>query len=59
MVEYEEESKKIEQQLIDKQEQEVATVTEELEKSLPEKPKDNVELLNLKKMEEQLAKQKE
>eukprot|EP00825_Cyclidium_porcatum_P039713 TRINITY_DN4882_c0_g1_i1.p1 TRINITY_DN4882_c0_g1~~TRINITY_DN4882_c0_g1_i1.p1 ORF type:complete len:319 (-),score=88.16 TRINITY_DN4882_c0_g1_i1:372-1328(-) len=59
MKEFEEEARKVEQQTIDKQNQEMNQFIEELEKSLPLKPKDSPELLNLKKIEESLAKQED
>jgi len=58
MLEFDEEARKIEQELIDRQKEEFSKVQDELEKAIPFKPKDSSEVLNLKKIEEHLAKQK-
>ena len=58
MKEYEEESKKIEDVLIKKHFEALQQMEGELEKNTPKKPKDSAELLNLRKREEQLVKQK-
>lgn len=58
MKEYEEESRKIEDMLRKKHFEAVQQMEEELEKSTPKKPKDSAELLNLRKREAELVKQK-
>lgn len=59
MEEFQSEAKKIEESLLIKQAEFFKNFEQELEKSLPMKPKESAELLNLKKIEEQLAQQKE
>lgn len=59
MEEYINEAKKIEESLLIKQNEFNKTFEQEIEKSIPSKPKESAELLNLKKVEEQLALQKE
>jgi len=49
MLEFDEEARKIEQELIDRQKEEFSKVQDELEKAIPFKPKDSSEVLNLKK----------
>lgn len=58
MKEYEEEAKKLEEVLINKHLEAYQKLEQELEESIPKKPKDSAELLNLKKREENLVKQK-
>ncbi|EGR33479.1 hypothetical protein IMG5_051570, partial [Ichthyophthirius multifiliis] len=58
MNEFNEEASKIEQELIQRQQQEYIQVQEELQKVVPYKPKQSAEALNLMKIEENLAKQK-
>ncbi len=57
MKEYDEEAKQVENQLLEKYEEDAALFRRELEKALPLKPKDSATLLNLKKIEEKLAKE--
>ena len=57
--EYISEAKKIEESLLIKQAEFYKTFEQEIEKSIPLKPKESAELLNLRKVEEQLAVQKE
>lgn len=59
MEEYINEAKKIEESLLLKQTEFYKNFEQEIEKSIPLKPKESAELLNLKKIEEQLAQQKE
>lgn len=58
MSEYEEESKKLEEVMINKHMEAYEKYKESLENEMPKKPKDSAELLNLKKREENLVKQK-
>lgn len=58
MREYQEEATKLEEVLINKHLEALQKMTEELEESIPKKQKDSAELLNLKKREENLVKQK-
>lgn len=58
MLDFEQEAMRIENELVERQNIELNAVHEELEKSLPFKPKSSSELLNLVKIEENLAKQK-
>ncbi|KAL4459966.1 hypothetical protein ABPG74_003492 [Tetrahymena malaccensis] len=53
---YDENSSKIEKELISKQEVEMDSFINDLEKSLDIRPKDSTELLNLRKVEAELAK---
>eukprot|EP00828_Plagiopyla_frontata_P041928 TRINITY_DN6129_c0_g1_i12.p2 TRINITY_DN6129_c0_g1~~TRINITY_DN6129_c0_g1_i12.p2 ORF type:complete len:210 (+),score=56.44 TRINITY_DN6129_c0_g1_i12:148-777(+) len=59
MQEFDEKATQIEEETITRQEEELQKFEEELEESLPQKPKDSAELLNHRKIEEQLAKQKD
>jgi len=58
MREYEEEGKKLEDILIKKHFEAFQQMEEELEKSTPQRAKDSADLLNLRKREENLVKQK-
>ncbi|EAR90957.2 hypothetical protein TTHERM_00145620 (macronuclear) [Tetrahymena thermophila SB210] len=53
---YDENSNKVEKELIQKQEMEMDSFIKDLEKSLDIRPKDSTELLNLRKVEAELAK---
>lgn len=55
---FEEEAKKVESDLVGRQEMEFRQIQEELEKTIPFKPKESSEILNLRKIEEHMAKQK-
>ena len=57
MEEFAEQAKAIEQQMMEKHENELQRFYEELDKVVPVKPKDSAELLNLRKIQESLAKQ--
>lgn len=57
MEEYNEQAQVIEDQLIEKHQADLEKFLEELDKSVPFKPKDSAELLNLRKIQESLAKQ--
>ncbi len=59
MEEFMNEAKKIEESLLIKQDEFYKSFEQELDKSITMKPKESAELLNLKKIEEQLAQQKE
>ena len=59
MIEFNEQAMNIEEQMINKHQQELVKFLDELENSISTKPKDSTELLNLRKIEESLAKQKE
>ncbi|KAL4506509.1 hypothetical protein ABPG72_000080 [Tetrahymena utriculariae] len=56
---YDENSSKVEKELISKQEVEMDSFINDLEKSLDIRPKDSTELLNLRKVEAELAKNEE
>ncbi|KAL4507183.1 hypothetical protein ABPG72_001976 [Tetrahymena utriculariae] len=58
MLEFEQEAMRIENELIERQNAEFSSVQEDLEKAIPYKPKQSSEVLNLIKIEENLAKQK-
>lgn len=58
MSKFEEEAKQVELELIERQEAVYRQLAEELDRLLPYKPKESSEVLNLKKIEEHLAKQK-
>ncbi|CAD8074545.1 unnamed protein product [Paramecium primaurelia] len=57
MIEFDTEAQKIKELTLQRHEDELRQFSEELENSLPLKPKDSAELLALKKTEEQLARQ--
>ncbi|CAD8176803.1 unnamed protein product [Paramecium octaurelia] len=57
MVEFDNEAQKVKEQTLQRHEEELRQFSEELENSLPVKPKDSAELLALRKTEEQLARQ--
>ncbi|KRX10293.1 hypothetical protein PPERSA_09677 [Pseudocohnilembus persalinus] len=59
MREFDEDALKVEEQTIERQQIELQQFVQELERSIPLAPKDTAEQLNLKKMEESLAKQQE
>ncbi|CAD8099940.1 unnamed protein product [Paramecium primaurelia] len=58
MVNFNEEAKQVEIELQNRQQNEYKQLQEELERTTPYKPKESSEILNLKKIEEHLAKQK-
>ncbi|CAD8133990.1 unnamed protein product [Paramecium pentaurelia] len=57
MIEFDQEAQKVKEQTLQRHEDELRQFSEELENSIPIKPKDSAELLALRKTEEQLAKQ--
>ncbi|CAD8049387.1 unnamed protein product [Paramecium sonneborni] len=57
MIEFDQEAQKVKEQTLQRHEDELRQFSEELENSIPVKPKDSAELLALRKTEEQLAKQ--
>ncbi len=57
MQEFNEQATQIEDQMIQRHQMESQKFLEELEKSIPVKPKDSAELLNLRKIQENLARQ--
>lgn len=57
MEEFAEQAKLIEGQMIEKHQNEIAGFLEELDRVLPMKPKDSGELLNMRKIQEALARQ--
>lgn len=57
MHEYDEEAKKVEESLIQKNEEDFQSFQKDVEASIPMKTKDTATLLNLRKIEESLAKQ--
>lgn len=59
MLEFNEQAQLIEEQMIQRHQEELEKFMEELENALPLKPKDSSELINLRKIEELLAKQEE
>ena len=59
MIEFNEQAMFIEEQMMIKHNQELVKFLEELENSLSTKSKDSAELLNLRRIQESLAKQKE
>ncbi|CAD8201619.1 unnamed protein product [Paramecium octaurelia] len=58
MQKFNDEASAVEQELLNKQQNEFNKVSEELERTIPSKPKESSDVLNLKKREEYLAKQK-
>ena len=59
MQEFNEQAQLVEEQLIAKHQEDLKKFLEELEMSIPTRPKDSAELLNLRKIQETLAKAKE
>lgn len=59
MLEFNEQAQVIEEQMLQRHQEEMAKFIEELDQALPVKPKDSAELLNLRKIEESLARQEE
>lgn len=59
MLEFNEQAQLIEEQMIQRQQEELAKFLEDLDNALPVKPKDTAELLNLRKIEQLLAQQEE
>jgi len=59
MSEFDEQARAIEEQMILRHQEELHRFTEELDIATPMKPKDTPELLNLKKIQQSLAKKKE
>ena len=59
MIEFNEQAIGIEEQMINKHQQELTKFLDELENLLPVKPKDSAEMLNLRRIQESLARQKE
>ncbi len=59
MTEYQQEAEKVEEDLMQKHQAEAAEFEEEIEKSLGYRQKDSAELMNLRKIEESLAKQED
>ena len=59
MGEFNSEAGSIEQEMIKRHQEELAKYEDDLNKSIPTKPKDSAELLNLRKIEESLARQQE
>lgn len=57
MREYDEEAKKVEEQLIQKSEEDFLSFQKEVEASIPLKTKDSATLLNMRRIEESLARQ--
>eukprot|EP01017_Pseudomicrothorax_dubius_P016472 TRINITY_DN186_c0_g1_i2.p1 TRINITY_DN186_c0_g1~~TRINITY_DN186_c0_g1_i2.p1 ORF type:complete len:206 (-),score=77.12 TRINITY_DN186_c0_g1_i2:593-1210(-) len=59
MEDFQSEAAKAENELLQRHHEETARFTDELIKSLPERPKDTSEILNMRKIEESLARQRE
>jgi len=59
MEEFNEQARTIEEQMIYRHQEEMTKFIEELDMSIPTKPRDSAEILNLRKMQQILAKQKE
>lgn len=57
--EFEEEASKAQDEMVSRHQEEIVKFEEELQKSLPQRPKDSSEVLNLKKIEDNLARQQE
>ncbi|CAD8091950.1 unnamed protein product [Paramecium primaurelia] len=58
MQKFNDEASAVESELLNKQQNEFNKVSEELERTIPSRPKESSDVLNLKKREEYLAKQK-
>ena len=59
MAEFNDQARAIEEQMIQRHHEEMGQFLEELEMSITTKPKDSAEILNLRKIQQTLAKQKE
>lgn len=59
IAEFQEEASRAEEETVQRQQEELVRFEEELQKSMPARPKDSSDVLNLKKIEENLAKQQE
>eukprot|EP01017_Pseudomicrothorax_dubius_P049840 TRINITY_DN9329_c0_g1_i3.p1 TRINITY_DN9329_c0_g1~~TRINITY_DN9329_c0_g1_i3.p1 ORF type:complete len:193 (-),score=76.89 TRINITY_DN9329_c0_g1_i3:140-718(-) len=59
MAEFADEAAKAESEMVSRQDEELRKFEEELNASLPVRPKDSSELLNLRKIEENMARQKD
>eukprot|EP01017_Pseudomicrothorax_dubius_P016473 TRINITY_DN186_c0_g1_i3.p1 TRINITY_DN186_c0_g1~~TRINITY_DN186_c0_g1_i3.p1 ORF type:complete len:245 (-),score=94.23 TRINITY_DN186_c0_g1_i3:362-1096(-) len=59
MEDFQSEAAKAENELLQRHHEETARFTDELIKSLPERPKDTSEILNMRKIEESLARQRD
>ncbi|CAD8127137.1 unnamed protein product [Paramecium sonneborni] len=57
MVEFDQEAQRVKEQVLQRHDEELKQFTDELENSIPVKPKDSAELLSLRKTEESLARQ--
>ncbi|CAD8135968.1 unnamed protein product [Paramecium pentaurelia] len=57
MSEFDQEAQRVKEQVLQRHDEELKQFTDELENSIPVKPKDSAELLSLRKTEESLAKQ--
>ncbi|CAK68353.1 unnamed protein product (macronuclear) [Paramecium tetraurelia] len=57
MAEFDSEAQRVKEQVLQRHDEELRQFTEELENSIPVKPKDSAELLSLRKTEESLARQ--
>ncbi|CAK66514.1 unnamed protein product (macronuclear) [Paramecium tetraurelia] len=57
MAEFDQEAQRVKEQVLQRQDEELSQFTDELENSIPVKPKDSAELLSLRKTEESLARQ--
>ncbi|KAL4500586.1 hypothetical protein ABPG72_003010 [Tetrahymena utriculariae] len=59
MLEFNQEAERVERETVMRHQEELRKIQEELDQQISQKPKDTTELLNLRKTEEQLAKQQE
>ncbi|CAD8210846.1 unnamed protein product [Paramecium octaurelia] len=57
MAEFDQEAQRVKEQVLQRHDEELNQFTDELENSIPVKPKDSAELLSLRKTEESLARQ--
>ena len=57
MEEFNEQAKAIEEQMLEKHQNELSHFVEDMDKLIPMRPKDSAELLNLRKIQESLARQ--
>ncbi|CAD8196390.1 unnamed protein product [Paramecium pentaurelia] len=57
MAEFDQEAQRVKEQVLQRHDEELKQFTDELENSIPVKPKDSAELLSLRKTEESLARQ--
>ncbi len=57
MIQFETQAKELEEEMVEKQQQDMEEFVQDLHQSLPQNPKESKELLNMRQIEKSLAKQ--